>query len=142
MAVQRSASSELPVKLAAFVQQIVHQHYRRHPSVVLTAHPAHGDQQRQARRPVHVGVAPANDHQRRRRQGDRWQRWGNPHAQTARTRPDDVTMFEQRDRWLEELREHTRHSELVTCTSGYMPLCVITAEIAEACVSTTPSAQI
>ncbi len=47
MAVQRSASSELPVKLAAFVQQIVHQHYRRHPSVVLTAHPAHGDQQRQ-----------------------------------------------------------------------------------------------
>jgi hypothetical protein len=47
MAVQRSASSELPVKLAAFIQQFVYRPDRGHPSVLLTAHPANGSQQPQ-----------------------------------------------------------------------------------------------
>lgn len=42
-------------------------------------------------------------------------------------------MFEQCDRWLEELQEHIDQKELVTCASGHMPLTAIVAEIAEAC---------
>ena len=37
---QRSASSELPVKLAAFVQQFVYRTDRGQDSVLLAAHPA------------------------------------------------------------------------------------------------------
>ncbi|MGV0596777.1 hypothetical protein [Mycolicibacterium porcinum] len=41
-------------------------------------------------------------------------------------------MFEQHNRWLEELREHIDQKQLVTCKSGHMPLSAIVAEIAEA----------
>ena len=49
-------------------------------------------------------------------------------------------MFEQRDRWLEELREYTNRKELVTCTSGHMPLTAITQEIASMCADPQPHA--
>jgi hypothetical protein len=42
-------------------------------------------------------------------------------------------MFEQHDRWLEELLEYTDRKEAVTCRSGYMPLTAITQEITTAC---------
>ena len=42
-------------------------------------------------------------------------------------------MFEQHDRWLEELLEYTNRKESVTCTSGCMPLPAIAQEIATAC---------
>jgi hypothetical protein len=42
-------------------------------------------------------------------------------------------LFEQHDRWLEELLEYTNRKEAVTCSSGYMPLTAITQEIATAC---------
>ena len=42
-------------------------------------------------------------------------------------------MFEQHDRWLEELLEYTSRKESVTCTSGCMPLTAIAQEIATAC---------
>ena len=42
-------------------------------------------------------------------------------------------MFEQHDRWLEELREYTNREEAVTCRSGYMPLTAIAQEITAAC---------
>jgi hypothetical protein len=42
-------------------------------------------------------------------------------------------MFEQHERWLEELLEYTNRNEAVTCRSGYMPLTAITQEIATAC---------
>jgi hypothetical protein len=45
-------------------------------------------------------------------------------------------MFEQQERWLEELREYTDRKEAVTCRSGYMPLTAITQEIADACADT------
>ena len=41
---QRSAPSELPVKLAAFVQQFVDRPDRGQDSVLLAAHPANGGQ--------------------------------------------------------------------------------------------------
>lgn len=59
--------------------------------------------------------------------------YSHPHVQAADAGRDGMTMFEQHDRWLEELREHTGREELVTCTSGHMPLTAIVAEIAEAC---------
>ncbi|MFI1916803.1 hypothetical protein [Nocardia sp. NPDC020380] len=42
-------------------------------------------------------------------------------------------MFDQHDRWLEELMLYTGRKELITCTAGRMPLTAIVAEIAEAC---------
>ena len=42
-------------------------------------------------------------------------------------------MFEQHERWLEELIEYTDRKEVVTCRSGYMPLTAIMQEIATAC---------
>jgi hypothetical protein len=42
-------------------------------------------------------------------------------------------MFEQHERWLEELLEYTNRKEAVTCRSGYMPLTAIAQEIAVAC---------
>jgi hypothetical protein len=39
---QRSASSELPVKLAAFIQQFVYRPDRGQDSVLLAARPANG----------------------------------------------------------------------------------------------------
>ena len=47
-------------------------------------------------------------------------------------------MFEQRDRWLEELIEYTRREESITCTSGHMPLIAILQEIADACADPQP----
>jgi hypothetical protein len=47
MAVQRSAPGGLPVKLAAFVQQLVYRPDRWQDSVLLAAHPANGGQQSQ-----------------------------------------------------------------------------------------------
>jgi hypothetical protein len=44
-----------------------------------------------------------------------------------------MTMFEQHERWLEELLEYTDRKEAVTCRSGYMPLTAITQEITTAC---------
>ena len=44
-------------------------------------------------------------------------------------------MFEKRDRWLEELLEYTNRKELITCTSGHMPLTAIT-EDSRACALT------
>jgi hypothetical protein len=45
-------------------------------------------------------------------------------------------MFEQRDRWLEELREFTERKESLTCASGQMPLTAIAQEIVTACADT------
>jgi hypothetical protein len=42
-------------------------------------------------------------------------------------------MFQQHDRWVEELLEYTNREELITCTSGHMALTAIAAEIANAC---------
>lgn len=42
-------------------------------------------------------------------------------------------LFEQHDRWLEELLEYTNQKEAVACRSGYMALTAITQEIAAAC---------
>ncbi|MEV5834084.1 hypothetical protein [Nocardia sp. NPDC052112] len=42
-------------------------------------------------------------------------------------------MFEQRERWLEEMHDHVDHKESVTSTTGHMNLVAITAEIADAC---------
>lgn len=42
-------------------------------------------------------------------------------------------MFEQHERWLEELLEYTNRQEAVTCRSGYMPLTAIAQEITTAC---------
>jgi hypothetical protein len=42
-------------------------------------------------------------------------------------------MFEQHERWLEELLEYTNREEATTCRSGYMPLTAIAQEIATAC---------
>jgi hypothetical protein len=42
-------------------------------------------------------------------------------------------MFEQHDRWLEELLEYTNQKEAVTCRSDYMPLTAIAQEITTAC---------
>ncbi|WP_280297085.1 hypothetical protein [Nocardia abscessus] len=42
-------------------------------------------------------------------------------------------MFEQRDRWLEELDEYTGRKDSITCTAGRMPLTAIVDEIANAC---------
>ncbi|MBF6072575.1 hypothetical protein IU436_26885 [Nocardia farcinica] len=42
-------------------------------------------------------------------------------------------MFEQRDRWLEELDEYTGRKETITCTAGRMPLTAIVDEISNAC---------
>jgi hypothetical protein len=47
-------------------------------------------------------------------------------------------VFEQHDRWLEELREHTGRKELVTCATGHMPVAAIAAEIADGCADTRP----
>src|SRR5271155_388907 len=45
-------------------------------------------------------------------------------------------MFEQHDRWLEELLEYTDRKESVTCASGHMPPTAIAQEIAAACADT------
>ncbi|TDZ77375.1 hypothetical protein DE4585_04769 [Mycobacteroides salmoniphilum] len=42
-------------------------------------------------------------------------------------------MFEQHERWLEELREHTGRKELIACRSDHMPLTAIAAELTNAC---------
>jgi hypothetical protein len=42
-------------------------------------------------------------------------------------------MFEQHDRWLEELLEYTDRRESVTGTSGHVPPTAIAQEIAAAC---------
>ena len=47
-------------------------------------------------------------------------------------------MFEQHDRWLEELLEYTDRKEAITCSSGYIPLTAITQEIATACADSRP----
>jgi hypothetical protein len=47
-------------------------------------------------------------------------------------------MFEQHERWLEELREYTNRDERFTCGSGHMPLTAITQEITTACADTRP----
>jgi hypothetical protein len=60
--------------------------------------------------------------------GDAAAAYSHPHVQAVNTVPGGVTMFEQREQRLAELREHTRRKELVTCTSGHMPLTAITAE--------------
>jgi hypothetical protein len=44
-----------------------------------------------------------------------------------------VSVFQQHDRWLEELLEYTHRKESITCTSGHMPLPAILQEIADAC---------
>ena len=41
-------------------------------------------------------------------------------------------MFEQHERWLEELLEYTNRKESLTCISGHMPT-AIAQEIATAC---------
>lgn len=47
-------------------------------------------------------------------------------------------MFEQHDRWLEELLAYTRRKESITCTSGHMPLTAIVQEISDACADPLP----
>lgn len=42
-------------------------------------------------------------------------------------------IFEQHERWLAELREHTNRKETVTCRAGYMQLTAIADEIETAC---------
>ncbi|WP_286151313.1 MULTISPECIES: hypothetical protein [unclassified Mycobacterium] len=42
-------------------------------------------------------------------------------------------MFEQHDRWLEELLHYIDREESITCTSGHLPLPAILQEIADAC---------
>ncbi|WP_373235092.1 hypothetical protein [Mycobacterium marinum] len=59
--------------------------------------------------------------------------YSHRHVQAADTTPDGLSMFEQRDRWLEELREHTGPKELVTCASGHMALTATSAELTAAC---------
>ena len=48
-------------------------------------------------------------------------------------------MFEQHERWLEELLEYTNRKESLTCSSGHMPLTAIAQEIATACADTATS---
>ena len=45
-------------------------------------------------------------------------------------------MFEQDERWLDELVEYTNRKESRTCSSGHMPLTAIAQEIATACADT------
>jgi hypothetical protein len=59
--------------------------------------------------------------------------YSHAHEEVPRTDPGGVNMFEQHDRWLEELLEYTRRKESITCTSGHMPLTAILKEIADAC---------
>lgn len=59
--------------------------------------------------------------------------YSHPDEEVPRTGPDGVNVFEQHDRWLEELLEYTRRKESITCTSGHMPLTAILQEIADAC---------
>lgn len=59
--------------------------------------------------------------------------YSHPDEEVSRTGPDGVNMFEQHDRWLEELLECTRRKESITCASGHMPLTAILQEIADAC---------
>lgn len=47
-------------------------------------------------------------------------------------------LFEQRDRWLEELREYVNRKELIICEAGYMPLPAIAEEITEAAADPRP----
>lgn len=47
-------------------------------------------------------------------------------------------MFEQNQRWLEELIEYTGRKEAVTCRSGHMPLTAIAQEIAAAAADARP----
>jgi hypothetical protein len=61
----------------------------------------------------------------------RQQRMTNPGALSDSGGHD--RMFEQHDRWLEELLEYTNREEAVTCRSGYMPLTAIAQEIGDAC---------
>jgi hypothetical protein len=42
-------------------------------------------------------------------------------------------LFQQHDRWLEELLEYTNREEAVTCRDGYLTLTAIAQEIATAC---------
>lgn len=50
--------------------------------------------------------------------------------------PRDI--FDQRERWLEELREYVRKDATVICEVGYMSLPAITEEIAEAALDPKP----
>ncbi len=47
-------------------------------------------------------------------------------------------MFEQRERWLEELRAYTDEKDSVTSTSGRMPWDAIVREIDAACSDARP----
>lgn len=49
-------------------------------------------------------------------------------------------MFQQRERWLEELREYVGRKELSICGAGYMSLPAITVEISEAAADPRPHA--
>lgn len=60
------------------------------------------------------------------------------HEQEPHTGPAGVSLFEQHDRWLEELLEYTHRKEAITCTSGHMPLTAILQEIADACADPQP----
>lgn len=59
--------------------------------------------------------------------------YSHPDEEVPRAGPDGVNVFEQLDRWLEELLEYTHRKESITCTSGHMPLTAILQEIADAC---------
>ncbi|SHP95397.1 Uncharacterised protein [Mycobacteroides abscessus subsp. abscessus] len=67
------------------------------------------------------------------RRGEVVTAYSHPDEEAPRTGPDGVNVFEQHDRWLEELLEYTRRKESITCTSGHMPLTAILQEIADAC---------
>lgn len=47
-------------------------------------------------------------------------------------------IFDQRERWLEELRKYVREDASVICEAGYMSLPAITDEIAEAALDPQP----
>lgn len=50
-------------------------------------------------------------------------------------------IFDQRERWLEELRQHVSQDASVICEAGYMSLPAITQEIAEAALDPQPHDQ-
>jgi hypothetical protein len=47
-------------------------------------------------------------------------------------------IFQQRERWLEELHEYVNRKELIICDAGYMSLPAITDEITEAAADPRP----
>lgn len=67
------------------------------------------------------------------RRGGPVRAYSHPHEQVPHAGPGGVRLFEQHDRWLEELLEYTRRKESITCTSGHLPMTAILQEIADAC---------